>query len=211
MRPGVTHAAMLSQDAAWDGPYDDSWTRRVVAARHKAVFDSPEVSGGLALVQAWIYRAGYRAAMKSGGDEVVPVVVLRHLGTGLALDDAMWAKHRIGENRKINDPVTKTPAVRNPWSRRSPADVPDENVVALLGPDADTTVEGLVKSGAVVLACELAMRSFARGIAARSGGNADEVFRELRTGVVPGVIVQPSGVYATARAQEVGCTFMRSS
>lgn len=194
------------------GPYDDSWTARVKAAEHKAVFDGPEVADGLPILHAWIYRAGYDAALGAHGrDAVVPVVILRHLGTVVAMDDALWAKYGIGAQRKIDDPATKQPATRNPWARRREGHTQDARIAALLGPDVDVTVEGLVRSGAVVLACELAMRSFALGVAARTGQSVDEIVAELRAGVIPGVIVQPSGVYAAARAQEAGAVFMRST
>lgn len=215
--PKVVRAAVLDPRAG-DGrdvvasPYDDTWTARVRAARHKAVFDGPEVSDGLPILHAWIYRAGYDAALgDKGRDAVVPVVVLRHLGTVLAMDDTLWAKYAIGTQRKIDDPATMQPAVRNPWARRREGQAPDARIAALLGPDVDVSVEGLVKSGAVVLACELAMRAFALGVVARTKGDVDAVVAELRAGVVPGVIVQPSGVYASTRAQEAGAAFLRST
>lgn len=215
---GLAAASKTADAAAIDlggsrgtGDFDDGWTAKVKAAMHKAVFDSPEVNDGLALFQAWIFRAGYKAALDDELADVLPVVVLRHAGTVLAFDDALWAKYRIGQERKVTDPVTKQPAVRNPWARTRAGEPSDSPVAALLGPGIDPTVEGLVKSGAVVLACDLALRNFARGLAARSGGSADAVAADLRAGLIPGVIMQPSGVYASIRAQEVGAAFMRST
>lgn len=201
----------FADDAAPASDFDDGWTRRVAQAKHKAVFDSPEIGGGQALVHAWTYRAGYAAALGEKGDAVLPIVVLRHGATSLALDDAIWAKYTIGANSRVNDPLTKQPAVRNPWARRAPGDTPDPMVSALLGPEADPTVEGLVKSGVIVLTCDLAMRSFARMFAARGSGNEAEILAELRAAVLPGVIRQPSGIYAVTRAQEAGATFVKST
>ncbi len=42
------------------GRFDDTWTAKVRAARHKAVFDAPEVQDGLGVFQAWLFRQGYR-------------------------------------------------------------------------------------------------------------------------------------------------------
>lgn len=203
-------APLALAPARGTGEFDDSWTRKVQAAMHKSVFDSPEINDGLALFQAWIFRAGYKAALDDEAADVLPVVVLRHAATVLAFDDALWAKYRIGGARNVTDPATKQPAVRNPWARPRAGETSDSPVAALL-PGIDPTVEGLVKSGAVVLACDLALRNFARGVAARSGGDADAIATELRAGVIPGVILQPSGVYASIRAQEVGAAFMRST
>lgn len=202
--------AGASAGAAAEG-FDDAWSARVRAAQHKAVFDAPEVSDGLALTQAWIYRAGYRDALGVAARDAVPVVVLRHAAVVLAVDDALWAKHGIGALRTIDDPKTKKPAERNPWSR-TPAGTPlDADLVSLLGPGTDATVEGVIRAGGVVLACNLALLRNAQRIARAKGGDVAAIHAELRAGVVPGVIVQPSGIYATARAQEAGAVFMRST
>lgn len=200
-----------ASDAGGDSPYDDRWTDRVRAAKHKAVFDSPDVNDGLALLQPWIYRSGYRAALQAAPEEIVPVVVLRHAGTALALDDALWAKYAFGTDRKIIDPATSKPATRNPWARRREGEPADPTFEAVLGGPIDPTVAGLLATGGIVLACEVAMKSFSRALAKKVNGDASAIFAELRAGVIPGVIVQPSGVYATTRAQEAGCTFMRSN
>ena len=195
--------------AAPHAPFDDSWSARVSAAKHKAVFDAPEVNDGLALTQPWIYRRGYEA-MGAAPRDVVPVVVLRHAAASLALDDALWAKYHLGALRKIDDPDTKKPAERNPWSR-TPAGKADADLAAILGPGVDPTVEGVIRSGGVVLVCDLALGRVAHAIAKEHALDADAVHAELRAGVVPGVLPQPSGVYATARAQETGAVFMRST
>ena len=41
-------------------PFNDDWTHRVAAAKHKAVFDSPGVDDGLALTHATFFMQGYR-------------------------------------------------------------------------------------------------------------------------------------------------------
>jgi hypothetical protein len=33
------------------------------------------------------------------------------------------------------------------------------------------------------------------------------IYEELKANLIPGVILQPSGIYAVHRAQEAGCTF----
>lgn len=195
--------------AATQAPFDDAWTARVSAAKHKAVFDGPEPGDGLPLVQSWIYRRGYEA-MGSASKDIVPVVVLRHAAAALGVDDALWAKYRIGALRKIDDPDTKKPAERNPWSR-SAAGKADADLEAILGPGVDPTVEGVIRSGGVVLVCNLALGRVAAGIAKAQNLKPADVHAELRAGLVPGAIAQPSGVYAVARAQEVGAVFMRST
>ncbi len=191
--------------------FDDSWTARVKAAKHAMVFDGTEVGDGMMLTQPWIYRAGYREALGVTGSAVVPIVVLRHAAIPLAIDDALWAKYGIGALRGITDPTTKQPAERNPWSRTPAGTAVSPDLVAMLGPETDPTVEGVIRSGGIVLACNLALGRVARGIAAKVGADAATIQAELRDGVVPGLIVQPSGVYAFGRAQEMGAAALRST
>jgi hypothetical protein len=198
-----------AQAASSAAPFDDGWTRRVQGAKHKAVFDGPDISDGLPLLQAWIYRRGYEAMGAAPGD-IVPVVVLRHAAAVLAVDDALWEKYKLGALRSIDDPDTKQRAERNPWSR-TPAGKGNAEITGILGAGTDPTVEGVIRSGGVVLVCNLALGRVSRGIARERNLKADDVLAELRAGLVPGAIAQPSGVYATARAQEVGAVFMRST
>jgi hypothetical protein len=62
----------------------------------------------------------------------------------------------------------------------------------------------------VVLACNNAFMGFTSRIAKAANVDLDALRAEARAGLLRGVTLQPSGVYATLRAQEVGCTFMRS-
>jgi hypothetical protein len=202
---------LAAEATAPAGAFDDSWSKRVKGAKHAAVFDAPDFADGLALTQAWIYKRGYQEALGDVGPSVVPVVVVRHAAASMAVDDALWAKYKLGALRKIDDPTTKAPAERNPWSRAVPGVPAAADVVALLGPEYDPTIEGVLRAGGIVLVCNLALGRVAGGIAKQVSGDQAAIHAELRAGLVPGVIVQPSGVYATARAQEVGAVFMRST
>jgi hypothetical protein len=206
-------AAGLAPAPVPGGRYDDSWTAKVRAARHKAVFDGPEVQDGLPIFQAWLFRQGYREALgASEAQAAVPVVVVRHAGTVLAMDDALWAKYKLGEMRKINDPVTSKPAERNPVARpRADAAKPEGDMARIVAENGQPTIETLIAQGAVVLACNLALNQVIGGIARRTSQKVEDVRAEVHAGLVPGVILQPSGVYAVLRAQEAGCVYLRST
>lgn len=196
--------ASPTSGASRSAPFDDTWTRRVAAARHKAVFDSPEVGDGLALTHATFYMQGYREQHNLGGSDVVPVVVLRHFGTVVALNDSIWEKYALGERYKIKDPATGKDALRNPFLR-----VGKDEKNAFVSPEA--SVEGLVASGAVLLACNKAAMRFAGMMAEKFKRDVEEVRAEFRAGVIPGVQLQPSGIYATMRAQDMGASFIKST
>jgi hypothetical protein len=44
-------------------------------------------------------------------------------------------------------------------------------------------------------------------IATKVKSDQRAIYEELKANLVPGVILQPSGIYAVHRAQEAGCTF----
>lgn len=182
-------------------PFDDTWARRVTAAKYKAVFDSPGVEDGLALVHATFFAQGYHEQFDAKPSEIVPVVVLRHMGTPLALNDALWEKYALGERTKLKDPATGADATRNPFARRE-----EKGMVP-----AEASIEGLIASGAVVLACNKAAMRLAGIYAQKTNRDVEEVRAEFRAGLLPGVIYQPSGIYAVHRAQEAGCTFIKST
>ncbi|MEO8621337.1 MAG: ubiquinol-cytochrome c reductase iron-sulfur subunit N-terminal domain-containing protein [bacterium] len=187
-----------------NAPFDDSWTRRVIAARHRAVMDSPGIEDGLALLHATFFMQGYREQLDVGASDVVPVVVLRHQGTAIALNDALWAKYGIGERYKVKDPATGADALRNPFIR-----VTKDDKSPLVPPDA--CLETLLANGVILLACNKAAMRLAGQVAQKFNRDAEEVRAEFRAGMVPGVLLQPSGIYATLRAQDVGCSFIKST
>jgi hypothetical protein len=185
-------------------PFDDSWTRRVSAAKHRAVFDSPAVEDGLALEHATFFMQGFREQLDVGGDDVVPVVVMRHQGTVLAFNDALWEKFAIGERAKVKDPRTGKDAIRNPFIH---VDKDDKNGIV----SAAASLEALRASGAILLACNKAAMRYAGQMATKFNLDAEAVRNEIRNGLVPGVLLQPSGIYAVLRAQDVGCAFIKST
>jgi hypothetical protein len=173
----------------------------VAAAKHKAVFDSPEPADGLGLWHVGAYLRGYKTVFDTAPADVRPVLVLRHTATALAMDDALWAKYALGKAVKSKDPATKRWYAYNPISRPHR----DEEKAW-----ASSFLEASIESGVTVLACNQALTGFAGEAAARLKLDRAATIEEFRKGLVRGVILQPSGIYATMRAQEVGCVFMRS-
>lgn len=59
--------------------------------------------------------------------------------------------------------------------------------------------------GVTVLACDMALMNRVRNFAHDSGADEKAVEQEVRANLLPGVIVQPNGVYAINRALDAGC------
>ena len=163
--------------------WDDSWFGRLTA-KHKAVFDSPQIEDGLAIANAAGYIRGMHDAINAAENDVQTVIVLRHVAVVMLFNDAMWEKYGIAAEYKVANAEK-----RNPWSGEM------------------ATLKG---RGATLIACNLAATRRAREFATRLNLNADDVKKDLYANFVPGVIVQTSGVFATIRAQQAGCAFMKS-
>jgi hypothetical protein len=189
--------------------WDDSWFAKLTA-KHKAVFDSPAFEDGLALSHASGYIRGMRDAIGAGVDDVQIVLVMRHAAVPMTLNDAMWAKYQIGKERNVKDFSTDKFATRNPFFAAPPSSGGSARPNA--SPDRpQPSLSWLAAHGHVLLGCDLAMRGFAGTIAEKTKSEQRVIYEELKANLVPGVILQPTGVYAVLRAQEAGCTFFRST
>jgi hypothetical protein len=187
---------------SWD--FDDSWTARVRAAKHRVVFDSPEVGTGDALEHAWVFMSNYHEMLGSTDADTVPVVVMRHMGTALALNDALWAKYELGKLTSFKDPATSKDATRNVFFRIA-ADDKSSPI------PAEASISALSGRGAILLACNRALMYLATEEATKRKQDLEQTKAEFRAALLPGVILQPSGIYAVTRAQEAGCGFVKSN
>jgi hypothetical protein len=189
------------------GQWDDSWLTRLTA-KHKAVFDSPQIEDGMVLRNASNYISGMREAAGAGDHDVQAVVVVRHAAIPMAFNDAMWQKYEIGKDKKVKAPGSEDWATRNLWlsggGGRGGATAESSN-------DPQGNFAWLASHGHILLACDFATRNYAGVIARNFKLQRNDVYAELRSNLVPGFILQPTGVYAACRAQEAGCVYLRST
>jgi len=182
--------------------WDVSWTSKVSGA-HRAVFDSPEVSEGLGLLRTLVWIKDYGDVYGVAPSDMSAVVVLRHNAIWMVMNDEFWAHHGVGSVTKIRDPKTKLPIKRNPFLGPTPfADLPPQVADNVL-----TKVLGV----ATVLACNLAFQDVVEKVKPMTGGDEAKARAMALEHLVPGIILQPSGVFAVTRAQEAGCQYMLAS
>jgi hypothetical protein len=193
--PAQHHA---SAPAHWD----DTWFTKL-SAPHKAVFDVAEVAEGNGVGHPFTYMQGVHEALGVPLDQVQTVVVIRHAAIPLALNDAMWAKYDIGKAWKVKD--GKHWAVRNQYLK------PSAGRAARPGDPPDGTLSWLARHGHILLGCNRALLGASYEIAQATKGSQPAIYDELSANLIPGLILQPSGVYAVLRAQEAGCAFFKSS
>ena len=184
------------------GDWDMSWVDRITGD-HRQVFDAPEISEGDALHQARVWLSGFKEIYGTTDADMHGVLVFRHKAIPVVVNDAMWAKYHLGKANDQKDPASGKPAERNPFLN-SNSDAKDK--FGLIWPDGG--LDTLVTRGQTVLACNMALRFMAGGLAEKTKQESKAVYTELRANLVPGVTLMPSGIFAVTRAQEAGCRLM---
>jgi Uncharacterized conserved protein len=202
--PGSAFAAIPSDlgqiDASAD--WDLAWTDRL-KGKYRAVFDNTEPESGYGVWRASAWAKQYMEVLKAAPADVSPAIVLRHNAIVLAMQQSFWDKYRIGASKKVTHPLTMEVTDKNP---------------ALLG-EKDGIPEpfnqaGLTKQlarGVTVLACNLALQDCVDLIVKTDKVSDAEARKRALAYLVPGVILQPSGVFAVTRAQEAGASYVKAS
>ena len=198
--PGNVVARSVGRRERGPSPWDMSWVDRITAAPYKVVLDSQTLDDGAALDYAADIMSTFREVYNGPDTQTRVVVVMRRLGVPMALKDELWERYGIGEDRKVNDPVTKAPAKRNPWLRAAP-NAPSYEV--------DSKLESLVPRGLTVLVCNRAAMHLAESIAEKHKLDAEKVRDEVRNGLIPGALLMPNGIFAIVRAQNAGCAYLK--
>ena len=207
-RPSILRAGALPTDhvANRHAPpvteaWDMGWTARVTG-KYKAVFDSPEFSYGAALFRAVAWCEQYKEVFGAERGEMSAVVVLRHGGFNLAMNGEYWRLAEVGKTQKLRDQRGKKWLTTNPLA------------AAADGEPADTvknTIPAFIAAGGIVLGCGW---SFGGAVATiRKVEQLDKAGAEARAKsmLLPGVILQPNGIFAALRAQEAGCSYILAS
>ncbi len=191
-RWSVAHAEILS---SIEPPVvGDEWLAKI-KGQHKQVFDCVEPNDGWGPAFGLNYLDSTEQAKKLTDKDVTAVVVMRHMAMPLTLNDATWAKYKIGELINVKDPKTSAPATRNIF---------DTNVPMRPGL---TYEQMMANRGLVMVACNLALTVLSGMAAGKVGIPADQAKKDWEAGLLKGVYLAPSGVYAVNRSQEAGCSY----
>ena len=187
-------ATMLAPPEA--SPEADAWIK-ALKGKHKQVFDAPGANNGFPLMFAATYLQTMTEHYKLMPGDITAMVVVRHFGIGIALNDSIWSKYSLGKMFNVNDPVTKAPSQRNIFYKSKPGDMMN----------IDASADKLLAKGVVIGVCGLAIKVLSGMAAADAGMKPDAALAEWMAGVIPGVHILPSGVLGVAKAQEAGCTY----
>src|SRR6266704_4750543 len=108
-------------------PSFETWLNRI-NGKHKMVFDAPEPNSGMPVVWPRVWLNTNNANYATTDAQNSAVIVLRHGAIPIAMQDAMWAKYKLGEVFKLNDGTA--PATRNTFTK--PILLPGTGVEQLL-------------------------------------------------------------------------------
>ncbi len=204
---GLSATELFAQGAAAappQGGWDMTWLDRVARAKHKQVFDAPAMADGMALTNAAVWLNGYNEVYKTTDADMAAVIVFRHKGVTAVLNDEIWSILKPTDDDKAKDAGAADAVTRNPFL----APKTGERGGNLM---PNGSMDALISRGMIVLACNLALMRQAGPLSKALGISREDAQQKLIAGLVPGVIRMPSGVFATTRAEEAGCGFLRST
>jgi intracellular sulfur oxidation DsrE/DsrF family protein len=196
----------------------DAWIKEVKGS-HRCLFDFPQHKGGVPQLHILNYLNTYATAYKTGAGEVGAVGTFYGVGTQasipLAFNDAIWTRYELGVYTGLKDADGKH-YTRNVFNRPTPRDLHllmqaygTPMIPALADAIPALGIENLQKMGAKFVLCANALGIWCLELEARGKGKAQDIERELRANLLPGVTIVPAMVIAIEKAQEAGIKYNR--
>ncbi len=175
----------------------DEWFKGIKGS-HRIVYDGSTPHDGFPVIWNWAF---YLTNNQTGSpdSDITAMTVLRHSAIPFALEDRIWEEYPIGEVFGIQDKSTKMAGKRNPTYEPQPGDFPMPQIEG---------IKRLQERGAMFCVCDLALHVYSSAVANQLKKDPMEVYEDWVSGVLPGIQVVPSGVWALGRAQENGCAYV---
>ncbi|HKI46647.1 MAG TPA: twin-arginine translocation signal domain-containing protein [Balneolales bacterium] len=193
--------AVTKHTDVFTSPVDpDSWFNQI-QGKHRIVYDVIEPNGMMPFAWPRVFLMTNEATGTPAKDCSV-VVVLRHEAIPFALGNELWDKYHLGDAFKFNDPATGKPSLRNPFWKPGQDDFKAPGI----GP-VQIGINQLQDSGVMFCACHMALTVSSAAAAQKMNMDPGVVLKEWVAGVLPGIQIVPSGVWAVGRAQEHGCAY----
>ena len=166
----------------------DAWMDEL-GGDHRVFIDSSSVQGGSNSLRYGMNILNAHVNAYGGSmDEMAMIICFRHASVLFGFNDAMWEKY--GRNLDAfsqmqgDDELTANPQSRG--------------------------ITGMVENGVHFAVCGSATRGTAFGLARATGGDADTLYAELSSNLIPNGHLVPAGVMAATRSQEYGYSLLYS-
>lgn len=194
---------LLALSHAAPEEFDLSWIEKLKGKKHKACLDCVLPESGIGVWRAHMWEAQYQSVLHASPADIKSVLILRHEAAVLALTQQMWDRYDIGASAKITHPITQAVTQRNPTLLTAADGLPPMV--------ASWSLPNFIANGGIVLACGAALQFWSPNVAKKDGVSPEEAYKRTIAGLQPGVLVQPSGVFAAVRAQQEGCVYVGAS
>jgi intracellular sulfur oxidation DsrE/DsrF family protein len=192
------HAAPITSFTDIGDP--DEWFKQI-KGKHRIVFDVTKPNGIMPFAWPRVFLLTNESTGTPEKNSSV-VVILRHEGIPFAFEDRLWAKYNLGEIFKIDDEATKKPSVRNAFWKPAKGTYKAPGIGEI-----SIGIDELQASGVMFCICSVAMTVYSAVVADMMKMKPEDVMNDWKAGLLPGVQMVPSGVWAVGRAQEHGCTY----
>lgn len=193
------HASPGIQEINPDDPAEDVFKN--LKGKHRIVFDVTEPV--FMMPFAWP-RVFLMTNMATGTPEKENnvVVILRHNAIPYAFEDRLWTKYNFAEVFNVKGNDKKTPVTSNVFWKppQGTYKIPGFGVVPI-------GINELQDSGVQFVVCNAAMTVFSAAVAEGMKMKPEDVYKDWKSGILPGITPVPSGVWAVGRAQENKCAY----
>lgn len=205
--PVTAHAGLLPVTEKKDNePGDPEEWFNQLKGKHRMVFDVVEPKQGHEAMLPFAWPKVFlltNAATGTPEKESNAVVVLRHNAIPYAMEDRLWAKYKLGEVFNIKDDTTDAPSLRNRFWKPNPGySVPGVGPVPI-------GINELQESGVLFCVCGMAINVLSAVVAGNMKLKHEDVKNDWMSGILPGIPVMPSGLWAVTRAQEHKCAYVK--
>jgi len=197
--------SLLSQSSLDDV---ETWFKQI-KGKHRIVFDATRPHEVMPFAWPRVFLMT-NAATGTPENDCGVVVVLRHDAIPYAFEDRLWAKYNFGEVFKAKDigqsfqaaDAANATASRNPFWKPKKGDFKVPGIGAV-----DIGINDLQASGVKFCVCNAAITVYSAVVAESMKMKHEDVMKDWLAGLLPGIQVVPSGVWAVGRAQEYGCQY----
>lgn len=192
-QPQATASPVLPVPVA-GSPWDMGWIE-TLGGQHRQVFDL----GAMELQVVSNYLRAFREVYGLQHPDVVAVVGIAFKSFPINASDALWERFELGRLWDVRDPMNGKPARRNIFAAELPAEAP-----AML---REAMIPNLREQGVHFWQCANALKGVAMRLAGETDASPDDVERELKEGLMPGVRVVPAHTMLLGLLQERGFTY----
>lgn len=191
-RPGAFQPARHQQDEWLNG----------LPGRHRTFIDCATVSGaGEGILYANNLYVANRNGYQLNESDLAIVVCLRHFATVFAYNDAMWGKY----GKALSDLVEFT----DPKTKQAPAtNLLNSTDYGMSLPNFGNSIPSVVKRGTHFAVCDMATQFLTGQVAAAVKADAQALYKEFTSNLIPNSHLVSAGVVAVNRAQEYGYTLL---